>query len=137
MAALRIADARAILGHALAVGRDAGYAPLTVAVVDASGELLALERSDGAVPLTARIAVGKARTALVTRMSSGDAAALPDEIIAAARVQLHGDFVTRAGGLPILDEEHGVVLGAIGASGAASEEDERAAEEGVRHWRSW
>ena len=136
MGALRIDDARAILRFVLEAGRTAGYAPLAVAIVDSGGELVALERSDGAIPLTSRIAIGKARTALVTQMSSGEAGMLPDEIVAAARVQLQGDLVTRAGGLLIRDPDADVVLGAIGASGAASEEDERAAERGIRSWQA-
>jgi len=130
---LRIDDARAIASFALASAREAGYAPLTIAIVDMGGEVIYLERSDGAVPLTARVAIGKARTALSARMSSGDAAGLPDEIIAAAQMLYGGDFVTRAGGILIFDADR--VIGAVGASGAASEEDERASAEGVRRWR--
>jgi uncharacterized protein GlcG (DUF336 family) len=35
------------------------YAPLAVAVIDANGKFLLLERSDGAIPFTSRIRVGK------------------------------------------------------------------------------
>jgi hypothetical protein len=40
---------------------------VTIAVVDDAGYLLHLERLDGAGPMTAEVAVGKARTAAVTR----------------------------------------------------------------------
>ena len=40
---------------------------VTIAVVDDAGHLLYLERMDGAGPMTAEVAVGKASTAAVTR----------------------------------------------------------------------
>jgi uncharacterized protein GlcG (DUF336 family) len=118
----------------LTAGRELGFAPLAAAVVDLAGEVLALHRADGAHPLTSRIAVGKARTALVTLISSGECEHLPTAIQDAARHLYHGDFVTRAGGLPVV--RSGVVQGAIGVSGAASDEDEAAARVGLDAWAS-
>ncbi len=46
--------------NALAVGREIKAAPLTVAVLDAGGHLISLQREDGASLLRPQIAIGKA-----------------------------------------------------------------------------
>lgn len=125
-------DARQLVESAIAAGAERGFAPLAVAVVDLTGEVVALHRSDGARPLTARVAVSKARSALVALMPSGQLDQLPDAITAALRVTYGGDFVARAGGVPIV--RGGVVQGAVGASGAASDEDEAAVREALSSW---
>ncbi len=123
-------DARQLVESALATGAERGFAPLAVAVVDVTGEVVALARSDGARPMTSRVAVAKARSALVALMPSGQLDQLPEAITAALRVAYGGDFVARAGGLPAV--RGGVVHGAVGASGAASDEDEAAIREALQ-----
>ena len=125
-------DARRLVEDAIGVGSERGFAPLAVAVVDVCGEAVALHRRDGARPLTSRVAVAKARSALVALMPTGQLDQLPEAITAALRVAYDGDFVARAGGLPIVRD--GVVQGAIGASGATSNEDEEAVREALRRW---
>lgn len=125
-------DARRLVETAIAAGAERGFAPLTVAVVDPTGEVVALHRSDGARPMTSRVAVAKARSALVALMPSGRLDQLPEAITAALRVSYGGDFVARAGGLPAVRD--GVVHGAVGASGAASEEDEEAVKQALQQW---
>jgi uncharacterized protein GlcG (DUF336 family) len=127
-----LSDARQLVETAIAAGAARGFAPLAVAVVDLTGEVVALERSDGARPMTSRVAVAKARSALVTLMPSGQLDQLPEAIIAALRVAYGGDFVARAGG--VLAVRDGVVHGAVGASGAASDEDEAAVREALQGW---
>jgi uncharacterized protein GlcG (DUF336 family) len=125
-------DARQLVETAIAAGAGRGFAPLAVAVVDLTGEVVALQRSDGARPLTSRVAVAKARSALVALMPSGALDQLPEAITAALRVTYGGDFVARAGGVPAVRD--GVVLGAVGAAGAASDEDEAAVREALQQW---
>lgn len=126
-------QARWLVEKTITVGTDAGFAPLAVAVIDLTGEVLVLQRSDGARPLTSRVAVAKARTALLGLMPSGEVGGIPEPIVASLRVACQGDFVARAGGLIIA--RGGVVLGAIGVSGATSEQDEEAAWAALEHWR--
>jgi uncharacterized protein GlcG (DUF336 family) len=44
-----------------------------------------------------------------------------------------GDFVPRAGGVLVIDDD--VIVGAVGASGAQSDEDEEAAQTAVERWQ--
>lgn len=123
---LSLAEARAVVAAVLAAGAEQNWPPLTAAVVDPTGEVQALARADGGPPMTSRIAVAKARTVLVSGMPSGDSERLPEGIVSAVRVLYDGDYVSRAGGIPILRD--GLLVGALGVSGAASEQDEEAAQ---------
>lgn len=117
---------------ALEVGAERGFPPLAVAVVDLAGEVIVLRRGDGGMPMTSRIAVAKARTALRALRPSG-LIKLPGEIVDSIQHLYGGDFVPRAGGVLITDGE--LVLGAAGASGALAVEDEEAVQTAVRRWQ--
>jgi uncharacterized protein GlcG (DUF336 family) len=129
---LTLADADQIVQATLDVGADRGFPPLAAAVVDVAGEVIVLRRSDGGRPLTSRVAVAKARSALVSLMPSGQLDKLPPGIIDALQNLYGGDFVPRAGGVLVTDGD--VVLGAAGASGAQSDEDEEAVRTAVERW---
>jgi glc operon protein GlcG len=88
----------------------------TIAVVDAGGHLLALERLDGTFPASADIAIAKARAAAMFRKPTK---ALEDTVNGGrtAMVTLP-DFTLLQGGEPIVAD--GQVVGAVGVSGAAS-----------------
>lgn len=118
--------------EALAVGAERGFPPLAVAVLDVAGEVIALRRADGGMPMTSRIAVAKARTALLTLKSSG-LIDLPGEIVDSIQHLYDGNFVPWAGGVLITDGD--VILGAAGASGARAVEDEEAVQTAVRRWQ--
>ena len=62
--AMPLAAASAIVDASLAAGREAGCAPLVVAVLDAGGQLVAYKREDGAGLARFAIAMGKAMAAL-------------------------------------------------------------------------
>ena len=129
---LTLDDADRLVQAALEAGAERGFPPLAVAVIDVAGEVIALRRSDGARPMTSRIAVAKARSALVSLQPSGALDKMPPGIVAALQASYGGDFVPRAGG--VLVTEGGVVLGAAGASGAQSDEDEEAVRTAVERW---
>ena len=131
---LTLADADRLVQAALDAGVERGFPPLAVAVVDLAGEVITLRRADGGRPMTSRVAVAKARSALVSLMPSGRLDQLPPGIIAALQDLYDGDFVPRAGGVPVTDGD--VILGAIGASGAQSDEDEAAVLAGIQAWRT-
>ncbi len=67
---LPLGAASTIVDRALAAGRAAAMAPLTVAVLDAGGHLVALKREDGSGILRPEIAIGKAWAALGMGQSS-------------------------------------------------------------------
>lgn len=121
-----------LVREALAVGAERGFPPLAVAVLDVAGEVIALRRADGGMPMTSRIAVAKARTALLTLKSSG-LIDLPGEIVDSIQHLYDGNFVPWAGGVLITDGD--VILGAAGASGARAVEDEDAVQTAVRRWQ--
>jgi glc operon protein GlcG len=87
-----------------------------IAIVDAGGHLVYLERLDNTFPAAAAVATEKARTAAIFRRPTKDF----EEAIAKGRGALLGVAVMTPleGGVPILVD--GQVVGAIGVSGAAS-----------------
>jgi uncharacterized protein GlcG (DUF336 family) len=133
MSSLTLAQASTIVDVALKTGRDAKYAPLTVAVLDAGGHLVAFKREDKSGLLRFDIAFGKAWGALGMgfggRTLAGRApkSQLFFTTLAAAS---GGRFVPVIGGILIRDAG-GDVIGAVGISGDASENDEKCGVAGI------
>lgn len=99
-----------------------------IAVVDDGGNLMYLERLDGTFAAGARISIGKARTAALFKKPT----AAFEEIIRNGRTPMIAleDFTPLQGGVPL--EIDGKVVGAIGVSGAASQQrDEAVAKAGA------
>ncbi len=128
---LRLADADWLVSTALTVGAERGFPPLAIAVTDVSGAVIALRRSDGGMPMTSRLAVAKARSALLTLQRSGRIP-LPGEIVDSIQHLYGGDYIPFAGG--VLVTENGVIVGAAGASGAHATQDEEAVQTAVDRW---
>lgn len=108
---------------AVAHGRAMGKA-VVCAVADASGDLVALLRGEGAFKASITIAEDKASTAAVFGLAT-DAlgAALSASPALHQGIALRPGVVLFGGGLPIVED--GVVIGGIGVSGG-SEDDDRA-----------
>jgi uncharacterized protein GlcG (DUF336 family) len=130
-----MSDADWLVQSALDVGVDRGFPPLAVAVIDVAGEVIVLRRSDGGMPMSSRVAVAKARSALVALKPSGLLDKLPPGIIDTLQHLYGGDFVPRAGGVLVTGGDD-IILGAIGASGAQSDEDEEAVRTAVERWQA-
>ncbi len=132
MANLTLAQASSIVDAALAQGRKDGLAPLTVAVLDAGGHLVAFKREDRSGILRFDIAFGKAWGALGMGFGSrewvGRVAASPAFFTAVAAAS-GGRVVPSPGG--VLIEAGGEVIGAVGISGDASDKDEACAVAGI------
>ena len=131
---LSLAQAAAIVDAALAAGRAAEFEPLTVAVLDAGGHLLALKREDGSGILRPQIALGKAWGALGMGVSSRTLSRRLAERTAfqvALAAASDGRFVAVPGGV-LVRGAGGEVIGAVGISGDTSDKDEYAAITGVR-----
>lgn len=116
---LGAADVRVLMMAARAEAERRGLA-VTVAVVDAAGVLLALERLDGARLHTPEAATLKARTAAVVRTPTAELqkAVADDPALLAFPGRL-----PLAGGLPLVHA--GEVVGGIGSSGGEPEDDLR------------
>ena len=129
MSALTLKLATQLTSQALAAGRTIAAAPLTVAVLDSGGHLIALHREDGASLLRPQIAIGKAWGAIAlgkgSRLLALDAQQRP-AFIAALNSLGQGSVVPAPGGVLIRDQNGGV-LGAIGISGDTSDTDEQCA----------
>jgi len=131
---LTLRQAETVIDAALAAGRAAGMQPLTVAVLDAGGQLKALKREDGSGLLRPDIAIGKAWAALgmgiSTRTIQQRLDASPNFLTALSAAS-GGRFVPVPGGVLIRDAE-GRAIGAVGISGDNSANDEIAALAGVK-----
>src|SRR5262252_2826193 len=82
---LTLAQASIIVDKALEKGRELGFKPLTVAVLDAGGYLTALKREDGSSLLRPGIAGGKAWGALGMGFGGREFAAAPPPIRPSSR----------------------------------------------------
>jgi len=128
-----LAQACTIVDVALKKARDSNLAPLTVAVLDSGGHLVAYKREDKSGILRFDIAFGKAWGALGmgfgSRTLASRAAKTPQffTMLAAAS---GGRMVTNPGGVLIKDSS-GTIVGACGISGDTSDKDEMCAVAGI------
>ena len=102
--------------------------PVTIAVCDEGGHLLALTRLDGVAPISAYIAPEKARCAALGRRDSG----VYEKMINEGRASFLSAPVLQGmleGGVPITIDGH--VVGAVGVSGVKSTEDAQIARAGI------
>lgn len=131
---LTLAEATTIVDAALAEGRRREFLPLTVAVLDAGGHLVAMKREDGSGILRFQVAFGKAYGALGLGVSSRtlrDISLDRPTFTDAVAVASSGRFVPVPGGV-LLRATSGAIVGAIGISGDTSDNDELSAIHGIR-----
>ncbi len=124
---LEFADVKAIAAAAEAEALKHNWA-VSIAIVDDGGHLLWFQRLDGAAPISAHIAPGKARTAAMGRRESK----VYEDMINGGRasfLSVPGLEGMLEGGVPILRD--GQCLGAVGVSGVKSTEDAQIAKAGV------
>jgi glc operon protein GlcG len=120
---LDLATIKALVGAAEAEAKRLNV-EVTICIVDESGNLLFLEKADGASLNTIQFAQKKARHSAFYRSPSKDGAdALKKGNL---EVLAFPDFFPNQGGLPI--QVDGQTIGGIAASGAKSEIDEAIAQ---------
>ena len=104
---------------------------MNIAVVDQGNNLVAFQRMDGAWLGSIDIAQGKAYTARAFNMSTKDLAPLcqSGQPLFGIHASNNGRLIIFAGGIPL--ERGGEVVGAIGVSGGAVEQDQLVAEAGA------
>ena len=130
---LTLAQASTIVDIALATARDLELVPMTVAVLDAGGHLVAFKREDRSGILRYDIAYGKAWGALGMGFGSRtlyERAANTPQFFNALYAASGGRVVTNPGGVLIRDSE-GEIIGAVGISGDTSDKDEACAIAGI------
>ena len=116
---LTLSDAEFLLNEAHQYAVDHHF-NVSIAIVDETGNLLAMKRMDGASPMTANLCLEKAKCSAISRRPSG----LFENLIKNGQM----GFLTMEtfsgmleGGEPILYE--GQLVGAVGVSGVKSFED--------------
>jgi glc operon protein GlcG len=116
---LTLEGARQVIDEAAAYARAHGAPGGAIAVVDAAGMLVGLERLDGTFPAAPNISIGKARTAALFRKPTRDFEMLVNKgRYTMTTLPEVTPFTPLQGGVPIV--VNGVVVGAVGVSGAAS-----------------
>lgn len=107
--------------------------PITVAILDAGGHLVALARENASSNLRPKIAIAKASGALALGVSSrtiGEMALERPTFTSAVSTLAAEGLIPAAGGLLVKNEE-GNVIGAIGVTGDTSDNDELCALAGL------
>lgn len=126
--------ALAMVSSAFAERRQRGFAALACAVLDSGGNVIAVEREDGAGILRVSIATGKAWSALGmgfgTRQLANRAEAMSTFVTSVAALS-PGGFVPAPGGVLVRSKDTNAILGAVGISGDTSDRDEQCALAGI------
>jgi uncharacterized protein GlcG (DUF336 family) len=128
-----LAHATVVVDKALAEGRSLGLPPLTVAVLDGSGCLVCFKREDGSSLLRPEIAQAKAWGALGMGMGSralAQRASVQPAFISAVNALAGGRLIPVPGGVLIRSSGKSII-GAVGITGATSDQDEACAVAGI------
>jgi len=120
------AAARQVATAAIAEGHRNGWT-VAVAIVDRAGDLVVFERIDDTQPGSVRIAQAKARTASRFRRPTK----VFEDSLHGGRAAVLGlpDVLPLEGGIPLIID--GKIAGAIGVSGATSQQDGVCAQAGA------
>ncbi len=131
---LGLSQARMIITAALAEARRLELEPLVVVVLDSGGQLVSMDREDGAGTLRLEIAQGKAGAALGMGVSSGTIGERTqgrEAFVTGVASASHGNFIPVPGGVLVLDEQR-EVIGAVGASGDSPGNDQACVLAGIQ-----
>ena len=133
MGQLTLDKAQTIIAVAFEKGAELGLKPLSVAVVDAGGHLIAFQRQDGSSTMRPQIALGKASGALALGVSSRTIGKMAEErptFISTISTLAPSGLVPAAGGV-IVTGDDGMPIGAVGVTGDTSDNDETCALAGI------
>lgn len=129
---LTLDEALRLTAAARAAATEMGV-PMSFAVMDPGGHLVALERMDGALWVTADVAQGKAWTSAaygVPSQTQKDKMVPMPNFAQAITEMTHGRFTPQTGAVPVYRD--GVLLGGIGGSGGTGDQDEAACAQAVQ-----
>lgn len=133
MQELTLEKASLIVDKALDKRKEMGFVPLTVAVLDAGGQLKVLKREDGSSLLRPEIAMGKAWGALGMGFGGRELArrASHNPVFFGALSDMSGGRMVPNPGAVLIRSASGDILGAVGISGDKAENDEICAVYGI------
>ncbi|MEP1537496.1 MAG: heme-binding protein [Paracoccaceae bacterium] len=125
--------ARTIVRKTIEKGRELELKPLSVIVLDAGGNVVNFERSDGSSPGRFAIAHGKAYGAVMLGMAGTAQMARAEQqayFMNAVNGAFGGQVVPVPGGI-LLYDKRGRIIGAVGVTGDTSDNDVIAGQAGV------
>ena len=125
--ALTLTEANRMIQAALGKAQELNV-KISVAVCDTGGNLVALNRMDGASAVSAMVAQGKAAASAGFGRASGTLQA-DSPVIQAIIAAMGGRMLPARGAVPVIKNNE--LIGAIGASGATAEQDEQCAQAGA------
>jgi uncharacterized protein GlcG (DUF336 family) len=130
---LTLAIANRLIEAALAEGHKRKLQPLTVAVLDPGGHLIALQREDGASLMRPQIATSKAWGTLGFGFGGRELArrATANPAFFNMLIELSEGKMSAAQGGVIIRDAAGAILGAVGITGDLSLQDEACALAGI------
>jgi uncharacterized protein GlcG (DUF336 family) len=125
--------ALALIDAAKAKAKEIGV-PMVIAVCDAGGNLVALQRMDQALLVSVDIAVNKAYSAVAVKIPTHELAKLaqPGQPLYGIHNADQGRIVIFGGGFPLSQGEE--IIGGIGVSGGGVEEDMLCAEAALNYF---
>lgn len=130
---LTLAHATVIVDSSLNHARSLRLNPLTVAVLDAGGHLVAFKREDSSAILRPQIAIGKAWGVLGMGVGGRELAKKAEShpSFFAALTDASGGRIFPVPGGVLIRNEAGAIIGAVGISGDLPQHDEACAVAGV------
>ena len=125
---LSLENAQGIISACHAFANQKNYSLVAVAVCDDGGHVIAMERSPDVPPVSANIAINKARTAALGRR---DSRIYEEQINKGRQALLSAPDVAglMTGGVPIVFEN--ICVGAVGVSNLKPDQDEEVAKSGL------
>jgi glc operon protein GlcG len=130
------AEARAIIDAAIPKAMEL-RGTMVIAVLDAGGNLVSLDRMDGRGPTWDTFAIGKAMGALSSRRPTRDFPPLinerPDRYFGTLATMGSQVYMVN-GGQPLVVDGH--IVGAVGVAGLGPGEDDMAGDAGIAAWQA-
>lgn len=109
--------------------------PMVIAIADAGGNLVALQRMDQALLVSLDVATNKAYTAVALKLPTHELAPLaqPGQPLFGIHNADGGRIIIFGGGFPL--KRGNEIIGGIGVSGGSVEEDMLCAEAGIERFK--
>ena len=128
---LSLEDARCIISACYKFVNRKNYPPVAVAVCDDGGHVIAMERAPDVPPVSANIAINKARTAALGRRASR---IYEEQINNGRQALLSAPDIAglMTGGVPIILAN--TCVGAVGVSNLKPDQDEEVANSGLDYF---
>lgn len=136
MRGIQLNQALKMIENALSLARQASMSPLTLVVLDSGGHVKASASEDGSGTVRYQIAKGKAAAALGMGFGTRQfhnlirQGVLPEMFANTINGANNGEFIPLPGGVLIYDGQE--LIGAMGISGASSDQDEQIAVSSIK-----